>query len=119
MSCDASTVGNFDLGLVNENNNLLEDLQKNKFDIVTNQLKNKSPKGLSCEVAKSKIFFEVLNKEKLNKSEKEHIFNFFYKKKNDYKINELRNKMNEKNKISDAENSKGSAKNEAYRGLDS
>ena len=27
--------------------------------------------------------------------------------------------MNEKNKISDAENSKGSAKNEAYRGLDS
>ena len=34
LSCDASTVGNFDLGLVNENNNLLEDLQKNKFDIV-------------------------------------------------------------------------------------
>ena len=34
LSCDASTVGNFDLGMVNENNNLLEDLQKNKFDIV-------------------------------------------------------------------------------------
>ena len=34
LSCDAATVGNFDLGLVNENNNLLEDLQKNKFDIV-------------------------------------------------------------------------------------
>jgi NADH-quinone oxidoreductase subunit G len=34
LSCDASTVGNFDLGLVNENNNLLEDLQKNKFDII-------------------------------------------------------------------------------------
>ena len=34
LSCDASTVGNFDIGLVNENNNLLEDLQKNKFDIV-------------------------------------------------------------------------------------
>ena len=34
LSSDASTVGNFDLGLVNKNNNLLEDLQKNKFDIV-------------------------------------------------------------------------------------
>lgn len=75
----------------------IEIFKKNKYDIVTNQLKNKSPKGLSCEVAKSKIFFEVLNKEKLNKSEKEHIFNFFYKKKNDYKIYELRNKMYEKN----------------------
>ena len=75
----------------------IEIFKKNKYDIVTNQLKKKSPKGLSCEVAKSKIFFEVLNKEKLNKSEKEHIFNFFYKKKNDYKIYELRNKMYEKN----------------------
>jgi len=34
LSCDASTVGNFDLGITNENNNLLEGLQKNKFDIV-------------------------------------------------------------------------------------
>jgi NADH-quinone oxidoreductase subunit G len=34
LSCDASTVGNFDLGIVNENNNLLEELKKNKFDMV-------------------------------------------------------------------------------------
>ena len=34
LSCDAATVGNFDLGIVNESINLLEDLQKNKFDIV-------------------------------------------------------------------------------------
>jgi NADH-quinone oxidoreductase subunit G len=34
LSCDAATVGNFDLGIINESNNLLEDLQKNKFDIV-------------------------------------------------------------------------------------
>jgi NADH-quinone oxidoreductase subunit G len=34
LSCDAATVGNFDLGIVNESNNLIEDLQKNKFDIV-------------------------------------------------------------------------------------
>ena len=34
LSSDAATVGNFDLGLVNENNNLLEDLQNHKFDII-------------------------------------------------------------------------------------
>jgi NADH-quinone oxidoreductase subunit G len=34
LSCDASTVGNYDLGIVNENNNLLEDLQNHKFDIL-------------------------------------------------------------------------------------
>ncbi|MDC0943650.1 NADH-quinone oxidoreductase subunit NuoG [Candidatus Pelagibacter sp.] len=34
LSCDAATVGNFDLGLVNEDNNLLKDLQNHKFDIV-------------------------------------------------------------------------------------
>jgi len=34
LSCDAATVGNFDLGLFNEDNNLLEDLQNHMFDIV-------------------------------------------------------------------------------------
>ncbi len=34
LSSDAATVGNFDLGLVNEYNNLLEDLQNHKFDII-------------------------------------------------------------------------------------
>ena len=34
LSCDAATVGNFDLGLFNEDNNLLEDLQNHIFDIV-------------------------------------------------------------------------------------
>ena len=34
LSSDAATVGNFDLGLVNEDNNLLEDLQNHKFDII-------------------------------------------------------------------------------------
>jgi NADH-quinone oxidoreductase subunit G len=34
LSCDASTVGNYDLGIINESNNLLEDLQYHKFDIV-------------------------------------------------------------------------------------
>jgi NADH-quinone oxidoreductase subunit G len=34
LSSDAATVGNFDLGLVNENKSLLEDLQNHKFDII-------------------------------------------------------------------------------------
>ncbi|MDC0565926.1 NADH-quinone oxidoreductase subunit NuoG [Candidatus Pelagibacter sp.] len=34
LSCDAATVGNYDLGLVNKDNNLLKDLQNHKFDIV-------------------------------------------------------------------------------------
>jgi NADH-quinone oxidoreductase subunit G len=34
LSCDASTVGSYDLGIINESNNLLEDLHNHKFDIV-------------------------------------------------------------------------------------
>ena len=34
LSCDAATVGNYDLGLINKNKNLLQDLKEHKFDIV-------------------------------------------------------------------------------------
>ena len=34
LSCDASSVGNFDIGLINENKDLLNDLKNNKFEIV-------------------------------------------------------------------------------------
>lgn len=34
LSRDAATVGNYDLGLANEENNLLEDLQNHKFDVI-------------------------------------------------------------------------------------
>ena len=34
LSCDAASVGNFDLGLINNENNLLNNLKTNKFDIV-------------------------------------------------------------------------------------
>ncbi len=34
LSCDASSVGNFDLGLINREKNLLDELKSNKFDIV-------------------------------------------------------------------------------------
>jgi len=34
LSCDASSVGNFDLGLINKEKNILDDLKSNKFEIV-------------------------------------------------------------------------------------
>ncbi len=34
LSCDASSVGNFDLGLINKETDLLKDLKSNKFEIV-------------------------------------------------------------------------------------
>ncbi|MDC3125967.1 molybdopterin-dependent oxidoreductase, partial [Candidatus Pelagibacter sp.] len=34
LTCDAATVGNFDLGILNSEKNLLEDLKSNKFEIV-------------------------------------------------------------------------------------
>tara|TARA_Y100000591_G_C21755207_1_gene657008 strand:- start:142 stop:1227 length:1086 start_codon:yes stop_codon:yes gene_type:complete len=34
LTCDASTVGNFDLGLINNENNLLNNLKIHKYDIV-------------------------------------------------------------------------------------
>ena len=34
LSCDASSVGNFDLGIINKEKNLLQDLKSNKFEII-------------------------------------------------------------------------------------
>ena len=34
ISTDAATVGNLDLGIIDQNNNLLKDLNENKFEIV-------------------------------------------------------------------------------------
>ncbi len=34
LSCDAATVGNFDLGILNREKNLLEELKSNKFEII-------------------------------------------------------------------------------------
>ncbi len=34
LSCDASTVGNYDLGLINQDNDLLKDLSDHKFEVV-------------------------------------------------------------------------------------
>jgi spore coat polysaccharide biosynthesis protein SpsF len=71
--------------------------QTKKFDIVTNQIHKKIPKGLSCEIASSNIFYDIFKKKKLTNPQKEHIFNYFYSNKAGYKIHKLKNSLYEKN----------------------
>jgi len=81
----------FDLKLMKKMIDLI--LFKN-YDIVTNVNPRTYPKGLTCEVAKTKIFQNINNK-KLSLNQKEHIFNYFYKKKS-YKICNISNKFSKK-----------------------
>lgn len=60
-------------------------LKKKNYDLITNQCPKTVPSGLACEIAKSKIFTNIDCK-KLTKSEKEHIFDYFYKNSKKYKI---------------------------------
>ena len=79
-----------------EVNKMIRIFKKRNVDIVTNQLSKKYPKGLSSEIARSQIFID-LEKKLLKKNDKEHIFNFFYRRKKNYKILNLKNKLYEKN----------------------
>ena len=48
-------------------------------------------------MASSEIFYDVFKNKNLTKSQKEHIFNYFYNNSIDYKIHKLRNNLYEKN----------------------
>ena len=67
----------FDVKLMDKMINIM---LRNDYDIVTNVFPRSYPKGLTCEVAKSKIFTHI-NHNKLSNNYKEHIFDYFYKKK--------------------------------------
>ena len=81
--------------------NLMETMikifKKKNYDIVTNQFPRACPKGLACEIAKTKIFLDI-KKKKITKAEKEHIFKYFYKKNSKYKIKNYVSKVYNKNK---------------------
>lgn len=83
----------FDVKLMDK---MIKKFNENKYDIITNQFIRTYPKGLGCEIASTKIFKEV-NLFKLNKLDKEHIFNFFYKNYKNYKIFNYRLRKNKKN----------------------
>ncbi len=56
----------------------------NKYDIVTNCLSKNKIKGLALEIIKTQSFMSI-NKQ-LKRSDKEHIFDYFYRNQKDYKI---------------------------------
>jgi len=64
---------------------MLKIFNTNKYDIVTNQYIKSCPKGIACEIVKSKIFYQI-KKKQLKPSEKEHILNYFYNNNKKYKF---------------------------------
>ena len=52
---------------------MIKKFKNSKFDIITNQYPRTYPKGLACEVAKTKIFFEI-SSHKLSKNFKKSTF---------------------------------------------
>ena len=79
----------FDIHLMDK---MILKFRKKKYHIVTNQFPRTYPQGLACEVANINIF-KKLNHIKMINSDKEHIFNFFYKKNKSYKIFNFLNKI--------------------------
>ncbi len=71
-------------------------IKRKNIDIISN-CTGDYPKGLACEIARSKIFFNNINRIK-TKGDKEHIFNFFYKNSSQFKILKISDKLYEENK---------------------
>ena len=64
---------------------------KKDYDIITNVHPRTYPKGLTCEVANSRIFNSI-NAKKLNKEDQEHIFNYFYNR-NKFRVLNIKKKF--------------------------
>ncbi|HLB43394.1 MAG TPA: NTP transferase domain-containing protein [Gammaproteobacteria bacterium] len=65
-------------------------------DIVSNVVIRTFPKGQSIEIAKAKTFMNV-NKNKLLKEDCEHVFPYFYRNKNKFKVLSIKNNIDESN----------------------
>lgn len=81
----------FDISVMNK---MISLILKNDYDIVTNSNPRTFPKGLTCEVVKADIFYNVKLKN-LSENFKEHILNYFYANKN-YKIYKFKTKLQKK-----------------------
>ena len=79
---------------------MIKKFLESNYDIITNQFIKTYPKGLACEIAKSEIFLKKKSK-KLSSSEKEHIFNYYYKNHKNYKIFNFKLKKNKNFKFKD------------------
>lgn len=83
----------FDVRLMDK---MIRKFKEKRYEIVTNQFPRTYPKGLACEIADINIF-RKLNQKKLNYSDKEHIFNFFYRNNKKYSIFNFLLKHSKKN----------------------
>jgi len=83
----------FDVRLMDK---MIKKFKEKRYEIVTNQLPRTYPKGLACEIADINIF-RKLNQKKLIHSDKEHIFNFFYRNNKKYSIFNFLLKNSKKN----------------------
>ena len=66
--------------------------KKKKYDIVTNCLIKTFPTGQSVEMIDSQLFLKY-EKKIIKQNDKEHIFSYFYRNKNKFKIFNLRSKI--------------------------
>ena len=66
-------------------NKMLKAFTTNKYDIVTNVFPKTYPYGLACEIIKISSFKKI-KKNKIKNKDYEHIFNYFYRNKKDFKI---------------------------------
>jgi len=64
-------------------NSLLKKKNLLRYDLVTNNLSNRSPKGFTTELIKTKNFLKIKT---INENEKEHICNHFYRNKKKFSI---------------------------------
>ena len=80
-----------DINLVNQMIKIYD--KKRRYDIITNVYPRSFPKGQSIEIIKTKLFKKVSSR-KMNSNENEHVTQYFYKRKNFYKIYNFKNKDN-------------------------
>jgi len=81
----------FDVALMKR---MIKRLISSKYDIITNANPRTYPKGLTCEVANSKLFKQI-NPKKLSQNDREHIFDYFYRSKK-YNIYNLKSNFKKK-----------------------
>ena len=71
---------------------LIKKFQTKKFDLVTNLFPRSYPKGMSIEIIKTKILENILKKIK-KKSHKEHITSYIYDNYKNFKIFNMKSKI--------------------------
>ena len=64
---------------------MISNFQLNNSDIVTNKFPKTYPVGHSCEIIKLTAFKKI-KKNKMFRGDQEHIFNYFYRNSEDFKI---------------------------------